>query len=77
MGKAADSCDFITILVIKLDSLDSRSSEKFGAAMANPEKEVMRAAFTGKLAHSKLQLEFTAVQSSEDFESVNSSLDGW
>ena len=33
---------FIIILRLSLDSLDSRSSEKFGGAMANPEKEAMR-----------------------------------
>ena len=45
--------------------------------MVNPEKEVMCAAFTEKLAQEKLGLDFTAIQSNEEFENVKASIDGW
>ena len=44
--------------------------------MANAEKEVMRAAFARKLAQSKLHLDFTSVQSNEEFDSIKASIGG-
>ena len=37
----------------------------------------MRAAFAQKLAQSKLQLDFTSVQSNEEFDSIKASIGGW
>ena len=45
--------------------------------MADAVKEEMRVASGQKMAQSKLGLDFTSVQSNEEFEDIKASLDGW